>query len=131
MRNRGAVLSITKEKTSSTNDISYETRTFTKWIGISLMIPVLLASAGYLFDNAVAEATYKIMKTESVNQMTFHKTVTWNWILYDYVNWFNKDRIHGTLGYMSLFSIDNKPLILSDLLSTNQMMGWLQEKSAA
>lgn len=53
------------------------------------------------YDNAVAEATFKIIKTEFVSQMTFdsleHLTLEFSY----YVNWFNKLRIHGTLGYMS------------------------------
>ncbi len=53
------------------------------------------------YDNAVAEATYKIMKTEFVNQMTFQSLCHLELELYDYVNWFNKHRIHGTLGYMT------------------------------
>ncbi len=51
------------------------------------------------YDNAVAEATYKIMKTEFVNQMEFQSLRHLQIELYDYVNWFNKHRIHGTLGY--------------------------------
>ncbi|WP_430070781.1 IS3 family transposase [Paenibacillus naphthalenovorans] len=53
------------------------------------------------YDNAVAEATYKIMKTEFVNQMNFQSLRHLELELYVYVNWFNKYRIHGTLGYMT------------------------------
>ncbi len=60
-----------------------------------------LSMKGCLYDNAVAEATYKIMKTEFVNQMNFQSLRHLELELYDYVNWFNKYRIHGTLGYMT------------------------------
>ncbi|MNB74897.1 Integrase core domain protein [compost metagenome] len=53
------------------------------------------------YDNAVAEATYKVLKTEFVNQMEFHSLRHLQIELYDYVNWFNKHRIHGTLGYLT------------------------------
>jgi transposase InsO family protein len=60
-----------------------------------------LSIKGCSYDNAVAEATFKIIKTEFVHQMTFdsleHLTIESR----DYVNWFNKVRIHGTLGYVS------------------------------
>ncbi|WP_083837606.1 IS3 family transposase [Paenibacillus sp. Aloe-11] len=49
----------------------------------------------------MAEATYKIMKTEFMNQMSFQSLRHLELELYDYVNWFNQHRIHGTLGYMT------------------------------
>ncbi|KIL75663.1 Mobile element protein [Bacillus badius] len=56
---------------------------------------------GCPYDNAVAEATFKMIKTEFVQQIKFdsleHLTLEFS----DYVNWFNKLRIHGTLGYLS------------------------------
>lgn len=60
-----------------------------------------LSAKGCPYDNAVAEATYKIMKTEFVNQMNFQSLRHLELELNDYVNWFNKHRIHGTLGYMT------------------------------
>ncbi|MGG3506572.1 IS3 family transposase [Paenibacillus lautus] len=60
-----------------------------------------LSMKGCPYDNAVAEATYKIMKTEFVNQMNFQSLRQLEVELNDYVNWFNKHRIHGTLGYMT------------------------------
>lgn len=60
-----------------------------------------LSTKGCPYDNAVAEATYKIIKTEFVNQVNFQSLRHLELELYDYVNWFNKHRIHGTLGYMT------------------------------
>ena len=60
-----------------------------------------LSMKGCPYDNAVAEATYKIMKTEFINQTNFHSLKHLELELYDYINWFNKHRIHGTLGYMT------------------------------
>ncbi len=60
-----------------------------------------LSMKGCPYDNAVAEATYKVMKTEFVNQMEFQSFDHLEVELYDYVNWFNNYRIHGTLGYMT------------------------------
>ena len=53
------------------------------------------------YDNAVAEATYKIMKTELIYQMEFRNLRHLELELYDYVNWFNTHRIHGSLGYLT------------------------------
>lgn len=60
-----------------------------------------LSMKGCPYDNAVAEATYKVMKTEFINQMSFHCLHHLELELYDYINWFNKHRIHGTLGYLT------------------------------
>ncbi|SFC09665.1 Transposase InsO and inactivated derivatives [Bacillus sp. 491mf] len=53
------------------------------------------------YDNAVAEATYKIFKTEFVRGRHFASLEELTLELNDYVNWFNNVRIHGTLGYLS------------------------------
>ncbi|MCC3382251.1 DDE-type integrase/transposase/recombinase [Paenibacillus sp. UY79] len=45
-----------------------------------------LSMKGCPYDNAVAEATYKVMKTEFVNQMEFQSFHHLEVELYDYVN---------------------------------------------
>ncbi|WP_157179503.1 IS3 family transposase [Brevibacillus sp. CF112] len=70
-----------------------------------------LSMKGCPYDNAVAEATYKIMKTEFVNQMNFQSLRHLELELSDYVNWFNKHRIHGTLGYMTPVQYRQEALI--------------------
>ncbi|WP_432775040.1 IS3 family transposase [Brevibacillus gelatini] len=70
-----------------------------------------LSMKGCPYDNAVAEATYKIMKTEFVNQMNFQSLRHLELELSDYVNWFNKHRIHGTLGYMTAVQYRQEALI--------------------
>ena len=62
------------------------------------------------YDNAVAEATYKIMKTEFIHQMKFQNLYHLELELYDYVNWFNNHRIHGTLGYLTPVQFRNQAL---------------------
>ena len=60
-----------------------------------------LSHKGCPYDNAVAEATYKIFKTEFAFNRIFDSLEHLNAQLADYVNWFNNKRIHGTLNYMS------------------------------
>lgn len=62
-----------------------------------------LSMKGCPYDNAVAEATFKIIKTEFVRNYHFESVEELNIKLTDYVNWFNKKRIHSTLGYLSPF----------------------------
>lgn len=56
---------------------------------------------GSLYDNAVGEATFKIIKLHLWIQMNFHSLKHLALELSDYVNLYNKHRIHGTLGYVS------------------------------
>ncbi|MFQ9530387.1 MAG: IS3 family transposase [Roseburia intestinalis] len=56
---------------------------------------------GCPYDNAVAEATFKIIKTEFVWNETFHTQEELKIKLWDYVNWYNHHRIHSSLGYQT------------------------------
>lgn len=60
-----------------------------------------LSAKGTPYDNAVAEATFKIIKTEFVRKQTFENLTELKQELSTYVYWFNHKRIHSTLGYMS------------------------------
>ena len=58
-----------------------------------------LSMTGCPFDNAVAESTFKAIKTEFVNHRRFFTLEQLQTELADYVHWFNYIRPHGTLGY--------------------------------
>lgn len=60
-----------------------------------------LSKKGCPYDNAVAEAAYKIIKTEFVEDKIFHSLNDLQVQLFDYVNWYNNHRLHGALNYMS------------------------------
>ena len=60
-----------------------------------------LSKKGCPYDNAVAEATFKIIKTEFAFNKTFDSLEQLDYLLFDYVNWFNNVRIHGSLGYLT------------------------------
>lgn len=60
-----------------------------------------LSHKGDPYDNAVAEPTYKSLKIEFIYQHTFQTLYVLQYHLMDYVNWWNKYRIHGSLDYVS------------------------------
>ena len=60
-----------------------------------------LSLKGCPYDNAVAEATFKIIKTEFARNFVFSSLEELECELSDYVNWFNKHRIHSSLEYLS------------------------------
>ncbi len=56
---------------------------------------------GCPYDNALAEATFKIIKTEFAKCYHFETLERSDLMLADYVNCFNNIRIHSTLDYLS------------------------------
>ena len=60
-----------------------------------------LSMKGCPYDNAVAEATFKIFKTEFVYGRNFDNLGRLRHELTSYVNWFNTGRIHGSLNYLT------------------------------
>ena len=69
-----------------------------------------LSLKGCPYDNAVAEATFKIFKTEFVRGRHFESLEQLRLELNDYVHWFNHIRIHGTLGYLTPVEYKSKHL---------------------
>lgn len=60
-----------------------------------------LSHKGCPYDNAVAEATFKIIKTEFVWNETFQTLEELKLKLWDYIHWYNHCRIHSSLGYQT------------------------------
>ena len=60
-----------------------------------------LSQKGTPYDNAVAEATYKIFKTEFCFNRIFNSFEQLELDLFDYVHWFNNFRIHSSLDYLT------------------------------
>lgn len=66
-----------------------------------------LSTKGCSYDNAVAEATMKAMKTEFVKQMQFENLEQLKTELFDYVNWYNNFRPHSSLQYLTPVAFKN------------------------
>lgn len=60
-----------------------------------------LSMKGCPYDNAVAEANFKMFKTEFVRGRNFDSLAQLKVELADFVHWFNHLRIHGALDYRS------------------------------
>jgi putative transposase len=68
-----------------------------------------LSKKGCPYDNAVAEATFKVFKTEFANHAHFLSSDQLALELSDYVHWFNHHRIHGTLEYLTPVEARRRP----------------------
>lgn len=60
-----------------------------------------LSHKGCPYDNAVAEAAFKVIKTEFVWNEHFESLDELKLKLWDYVNWYNNHRLHSSLGYQT------------------------------
>ncbi len=60
-----------------------------------------LSKKGCPYDNAVAEAAFKVVKTEFAFNKIFESFEELECLLFDYVNWYNNHRIHGSLNYLT------------------------------
>ncbi len=67
-----------------------------------------LSMKGCPYDNAVAEATFKVFKTEFICNRNFENLVHLKEELRDYVTWFNSKRLHSSLGYQSPIDYKSK-----------------------
>lgn len=76
-----------------------------------------LSKKGCPYDNAVAEATFKIIKTEFAFNRIFNNFNELNLSLFDYVNWYNNERIHGSLGYLTPIAYKNIVIMSEKKLS--------------
>ena len=70
-----------------------------------------LSKKGSPYDNAVAEAVNKIMKIEFVYQRNFETLEQLKLELAEYVYWYNNNRIHSSLGYLSPIDYKKSTLI--------------------
>jgi transposase InsO family protein len=69
-----------------------------------------LSKAGCPYDNAVAEAAFKVFKVEFVYPNVFESINQLKLELVDYINWYNNIRIHSTLGYLTPIEFRNRDL---------------------
>lgn len=60
-----------------------------------------LSLKGCPYDNTIAEATFKAVKTEFIYQNHFRTLFELELKFCDYINWYNHHRIHGSLNYQS------------------------------
>jgi len=67
-----------------------------------------LSRKGNPYDNAVSEATNKILKVEFIYQNKFESLEELRLQLAEYIYWYNHIRIHGSLGYVSPIQYRNR-----------------------
>jgi len=60
-----------------------------------------MSRKGNCWDNAVAEAFFKAIKYEELNDYKFKSIQQVNQVVTEYIHWYNNYRIHQSLGYLT------------------------------
>lgn len=73
---------------------------------------VSMSRKGDCWDNAVAESFFKTLKTESLNHFQFKTRKEAHLEIISYLSWYNSQRMHSYIGYMSPMQYEtlNQPL---------------------
>ena len=74
-----------------------------------------LSLKGTPLDNAVAEATFKLIKAEFIYRRFFSTSEQLAIELADYVHWFNNIRIHSSLDYLSPVEFRHTPYLFCSI----------------
>lgn len=80
------------------------------WLLSEHKIKRSLSYKGNAYENVVAEATFKILKTELINETHYQSLGQLSLEFFDYVNSYNDIRTHGTLGHPSPVAYKNLSL---------------------
>jgi len=60
-----------------------------------------MSRKGNCWDNAVAESFFKTIKCELIYRAHFHSYLQAYGAIADYIQWYNTQRIHQSLGYLT------------------------------
>ncbi len=60
-----------------------------------------MSRKGNCWDNAVAESFFKTLKYECTNRYTFKSTIQAYQVIDDYMKWYNYERLHSSIGYLT------------------------------
>jgi putative transposase len=67
-----------------------------------------MSRKGNCWDNAVAESFFKTIKHEWLNRFKFTSHQQLNDSVEDYINWYNNERLHSSLGYLTPLEMEVK-----------------------
>ena len=82
-----------------------------------------LSNKGTPLDNAVIESTNHILKTEFIYQHKFDSLAELQFLLFDYVHWYNYERIHSAIDYMTPIDYrrQHEDLANANIIYTNSL----------
>ena len=85
----------------SDRGVQYTSKDITKYFKGNQKITQSMSRKGNCWDNAVAESFFKTIKYEWLNRFKYRSNLQLYDSLKDYINWYNNERLHSSLGYLS------------------------------
>lgn len=95
----------------SDRGVQYACHAFTKLLKKHPLVVQSMSGKGNCWDNAVAESFFKSLKSELIYQHDFKTRVAAKQATFEYIEiWYNRQRRHSSLGYLSPFDYYNGQL---------------------
>lgn len=95
----------------SDRGVQYACHAFTKLLKKHPLVLQSMSGKGNCWDNAVAESFFKSLKSELVYQQNFLTRAMAKQAVFEYIEiWYNRQRRHSSLGYLSPFDYFNRQL---------------------
>nr|WP_218160629.1 IS3 family transposase [Spirosoma endophyticum] len=95
----------------SDRGVQYACHAFTKLLKKHPLVLQSMSGKGNCWDNAVAESFFKTLKSELVYQQNFQSRAMAKQAVFEYIEiWYNRQRRHSSLGYLSPFDYYNGQL---------------------
>ena len=85
----------------SDRGVQYASNKMTLLFNENKRITQSMSRKGNCWDNAVAESFFKTLKYECTNRYAFQSMTQAYHIIKEYIQWYNYERIHSTLGYQT------------------------------
>jgi putative transposase len=92
----------------SDRGVQYASKKMTNIFSYNLKITQSMSRKGNCWDNAVAESFFKTIKHEWLNRFKFTSAQQLYDSIQDYINWYNNERLHSSLGYLSPLEMEVK-----------------------
>jgi transposase InsO family protein len=93
----------------SDRGVQYACHAFTRLLQKHPLVVQSMSGKGNCWDNAVAESFFKSLKSELVYQQEFQTRTTAKQAVFEYIEiWYNRQRRHSALGYLSPFDYYNR-----------------------
>ena len=92
----------------SDRGIQYASNKITNLFSFNKKITQSMSRKGNCWDNAVSESFFKTIKHEWLYRFKFSAYQQLYSSIEDYINWYNNERLHSSLGYISPLEMETK-----------------------
>lgn len=92
----------------SDRGVQYASNKITMLFSFNRKITQSMSRKGNCWDNAVAESFFKTIKHEWLNRFKFTSYQQLHTSIEEYIAWYNKERLHSSLGYLTPLEMEAK-----------------------